>query len=60
VDHKRTGKVLGRPNGVFWTGYLSGKGLSREVAARGQMDFESSVWGKNQGASRVSDKAGGE
>lgn len=45
---------------MFWVGYLSGKGLSREVAARGQLDFESILWGNNLGVSGFSDKAGGE
>lgn len=45
---------------MFRIGYLAGKGLSREVAARGQLDFESILWGNNLGVSGVSDKAGEE
>lgn len=45
---------------MFWVGYLSGKGLSREVAARGQLDFESILQGNNLGVSGVSDKTGEE
>lgn len=34
--------VLGRQNGMFWIG-ISPESLSRELAARGQLDFER-IW----------------